>query len=123
MNPWPQITLLLGLCLFADQEATGNPLIPKADVAVGKRIFDTHCKVCHGANGDGATFAANALNPPPRNFTTEKSRQELSPERMLTSVSEGREGTAMMPWAPVLSKLEIHSAVLYIRKELMNLPE
>jgi mono/diheme cytochrome c family protein len=123
VNRWSQIALLFSLCLFAGKEAVGNPLPQKADVMLGKKIFETHCKVCHGVNGDGATFAANALNPPPRNFTTEKSRQELTLERMQASVSEGREGTAMMPWAPVLSKLEIHSTVLYIRKRLMNLPE
>jgi mono/diheme cytochrome c family protein len=123
MNRWSQVALLFCLCLFTSKDAAGNPIQPKADVVLGKKIFETHCKVCHGVNGDGATFAANALNPPPRNFTTEKARQELTPERMLTSVSEGREGTAMMPWAPVLSKLEIHSTVLYIRKRLMNLPE
>ncbi len=123
MNNWHRVAALLCLWAFSPQPATGNPLLPIANQDTGKKIFEKHCKVCHGMKGDGATFSANALNPPPRNFTSSKSKQELTLERMLTSIAEGRKGTAMMPWESVLSKAEIHSTVLYIRKALMHLPE
>ncbi len=86
----------------------------------GRDIFFKHCKACHGDKGDGKTFAANVLNPPPKNFISEKSRQELTEERMIRSVTEGRKGTAMMPWKSRLSKKEIQSVVNYIRQELMG---
>ena len=101
-------------------------LLPKAfadssDIETGRDIFYKHCKVCHGDKGNGKTFAANVLNPPPKNFTLEKTKKELTEERMIHSVTKGRKGTAMMPWESNLTEKEIRSVVHYIRKELMKL--
>ena len=101
-------------------------VLPKAfsnslDSETGRDIFFKHCKACHGDKGDGKTFAANVLNPPPKNFTSENSKQELTEDRMIQSVAEGRKGTAMMPWKSRLTQQEIHAVVLYIRKSLMQL--
>lgn len=101
-------------------------VLPKAfsnslDSETGRDIFFKHCRACHGDKGDGKTFAANVLNPPPKNFTSENSKQELTEERMIQSVAEGRKGTAMMPWKSRLTQQEIHAVVLYIRKSLMQL--
>jgi cytochrome c oxidase cbb3-type subunit III len=91
-----------------------------ADSETGRDIFYKHCKACHGDKGDGKTFAANVLNPPPKNFTAEKSKQELTEKRMIHSVTKGRKGTAMMPWESNLTKDEIQAVVLFIRKTLME---
>ena len=101
-------------------------VLPKAfsnslDSETGRDIFFKHCKACHGDKGDGKTFAANVLNPPPKNFTSENSKQELTEDRMILSVTEGRKGTAMMPWKSRLTQHEIHAVVLYIRESLMQL--
>ena len=101
-------------------------VLPKAfsnslDSEIGRDIFFKYCKACHGNKGDGKTFAANVLNPPPKNFTSENSKQELTEERMIQSVTDGRKGTAMMPWTSRLTQQEIHAVVLYIRKNLMQL--
>jgi mono/diheme cytochrome c family protein len=101
-------------------------LLPKAfadssDLETGRDIFYKHCKACHGDKGNGKTFAANVLNPPPKNFTSEKTKKELTKERMIHSVTKGRKGTAMMPWESNLTEQEIRSVVHYIRKELMKL--
>jgi mono/diheme cytochrome c family protein len=100
-------------------------VLPKAfsnslDSETGRDIFFKHCRACHGDKGDGKTFAANVLNPPPKNFTSEKSKQELTEDRMIQSVTEGRKGTAMMPWKSRLTQKEIHAVVLYIRESLMQ---
>ena len=92
-----------------------------ADFETGRDIFYKHCIACHGDKGNGKTFAANVLNPPPKNFTAEKSKKELTEERMIHSVTKGRKGTAMMPWESNLTTEEIKSVVHYIRKELMKL--
>lgn len=113
---------LLSTALFLT--FVSGPLLPMADSAdleTGRDIFYKHCKACHGDKGNGKTFAANVLNPPPKNFTAEKSKKELTEERMIHSVTKGRKGTAMMPWESNLTKKEILSAVHYIRKELMKL--
>lgn len=96
--------------------ASANP----ADLETGRDIFYKHCKACHGDKGDGKTFAANVLNPPPKNFTAEKSKKELTEERMTKSITKGRKGTAMMPWESNLSKDEIQAVVHFIRKKLMR---
>ena len=101
-------------------------LLPKAfadssNLETGRDIFYKHCKACHGDKGNGKTFAANVLNPPPKNFTSEKTKKELTEERMIHSVTKGRKGTAMMPWESNLTEEEIRSVVHYIRKELMKL--
>ena len=103
----------------------GGSLLPKAfadssDLETGRDIFYKHCKACHGYNGNGKTFAANVLNPPPKNFTAENSKKELTEERMIHSVTKGRKGTAMMPWESNLTQTEIQAVVHYIRKELMK---
>jgi len=92
------------------------------NLEAGRDIFFKHCKACHGDKGDGKTFAANVLNPPPKNFTLEKSKKELTEKRMIESITEGRKGTAMMPWKSRLSQQEIQAVVNYIRKKLMNYP-
>jgi len=109
--------VFIWLCFLALPEAFAETI----DSETGRDIFFKHCKACHGNKGDGKTFAANVLNPPPKNFTSEKSKQELTQERMIRSVTEGRKGTAMMPWNSRLSKDEIHEVVSYIREKLMGL--
>ena len=108
--------LLLALISWAPH-ASANP----ADLETGRDIFYKHCHACHGDKGDGKTFAANVLNPPPKNFTAEQSKKELTEERMIQSVTEGRKGTAMMPWGSNLTQKEIRAVVHYIRKKLMQL--
>ncbi len=95
-------------------------LADQPDLEIGKEIYKERCKVCHGEKGNVNPFAASVLSPPPRNFTLEKSKQELSKNRMIRSVTEGRPGTAMMPWKNILTRVEILSVVGYIRKNLMN---
>ena len=108
--------LLLALISWA-LHASANP----ADLETGRDIFYKHCKACHGDKGDGKTFAANVLNPPPKNFTVEESKKELREKRMIQSVTKGRKGTAMMPWESNLTQKEIRAVVHYIRKKLMQL--
>jgi mono/diheme cytochrome c family protein len=89
----------------------------------GRAVYAEHCRVCHGERGDGQTFAANVLDPPPRNFTAEPSRRELTRQRMLHSVTHGRKGTAMMPWQTNLTPEQIRAVVAFIRAEFMGLRE
>ena len=96
-------------------------LAEKTDLAIGKKIYVERCKVCHGEKGNVNPFATSVLSPTPRNFTLEKSKQELSTKRMINSVNEGRPGSAMMPWKNILTQKEIRSVVNYIRKYFMHM--
>ena len=110
--------LLLGSGLIAANHHSST-----TDLELGEKIYHDRCKACHGDRGDGQTFAANALNPPPKNFTTVTSRRELTRKRMTHSITRGRPGTAMMPWKDVLSPSEIKAVVSYVRMTLMGLEE
>ena len=110
----------LGYVILALNTVAANHLAPTSEVPLGGEIYHDRCEVCHGSQGDGKTFAANALFPPPKNFRAESNKKELPRERMIRSVTRGRPGTAMMPWENILSKQEIHSVVNYIRQILMG---
>ncbi len=86
----------------------------------GQTLYTKHCSACHGDNGNTAVWAKSGLNPPPRNFTSEASKAELSLERMISSITHGRPGTAMMPFNQRLSASEIESIVTFIRAEFMQ---
>lgn len=92
------------------------------DRILGEGIYNDNCSACHGDKGQSAVWAKNGLNPPPRNFTTAQASEELSRERMITSVTYGRPGTAMMPFAKRLSSDEIEAVVGYIRLAFMKKP-
>ena len=87
----------------------------------GATIYHDYCSVCHGDRGDGQSRARNSFLVPPRNYTTPESAIELTRDRMIHSVTNGRPGTAMISWKTALSKQEIDSVVDYIRTTFMKL--
>jgi cbb3-type cytochrome c oxidase subunit III len=88
-------------------------------IAEGEQLYVRHCAVCHGDQGSGAVWTQSSLNPPPRNFTAAM-RDELTRERMITSVTYGRPGTAMMSFRKRLSAQEIATVVDYIRASFLG---
>lgn len=86
------------------------------------RLYREYCAVCHGDNGDGNTHVRGGLQPPPRDFTTPQAAAELTRERLITSVTEGRPGTAMSAWQGQLSAAEIAALADYIRTHFMQQP-
>jgi mono/diheme cytochrome c family protein len=114
------ITYLAGLLLLPGWLVTASPDPAQPDLELGKKIYTERCKVCHGIKGNGKSFAANALNPPPKNFTSPQSKKQLTKKRMIDSATNGRPGTAMMPWKDNLTQEEIRAVVHFIRKEFMG---
>ena len=100
------------------QTPQNNPQI--AEQVEAEKIYSRNCAVCHGDKGNGAIWTRGGLNPPPRNFSTEQARQELTRERMINSVTNGRPGTAMQPHKGKLSESEIASVVDFIRATFMT---
>src|SRR3569833_178807 len=84
-------------------------------MVLGEQLYVRNCAVCHGDKGNGAMWTQSSLNPSPRDFTAAAAREELSRERMITSVTYGRPGTAMMSFRKRLSAEEIETVVDYIR--------
>jgi mono/diheme cytochrome c family protein len=93
---------------------------PPRRAGLGESVYKKHCSVCHGDNGNTAMWAQSGLNPPPRNFTSVAAKTELTRERMIQSVSQGRPGTAMQPFAKRLARKEIEAVVDYVRVSFMQ---
>jgi mono/diheme cytochrome c family protein len=111
---------ILGFLILSLSTIAASHHVPNSSIALGGETYLERCEVCHGNLGDGKTFAANALFPPPKNFTSKSTKTELSLKRMIRSVTKGRPNTAMMPWENILSEQEIISVVNYIRQRFMS---
>lgn len=83
----------------------------------GRTIYAQNCMVCHGERGQGAQGAAGLI--PARDFTTPQARAELTRERMLNAVTQGRPNTAMAAFANRLPAADIEAVVDYVRSGLM----
>jgi len=92
---------------------------PDADTDIGRAIYSRDCSVCHGDRGDAASWAQNSLNPAPAAFTAH-GLDQLTREKMIESVTFGKKGSAMMPFAVQLSHKEIAAVVDYIRAAFMT---
>lgn len=89
-----------------------------ADPADGRDVYNFRCYFCHGYSGDARTVAARMLDPKPRDFT-ETDLHQLPRERILDAVRNGRDNTAMKPFANVLSDEEIDAVVDFVIDEFM----
>lgn len=73
----------------------------------GALLYHNYCSVCHGDKGDGRSRATGALSTPPRDFTSDASRRELTRERVIAAVTHGVPGTAMAGWRTQLAPGDI----------------
>lgn len=84
----------------------------------GKKVYGQNCAVCHGVRGQGSSHAVGG-SVPPRDLASPQARAELSRERMLSSVTNGRPGTGMAAFSGRLSTDDISAVVDYVRAALM----
>jgi mono/diheme cytochrome c family protein len=113
---WRHLALLLFAASAVPAAIAGAH--SKAGSATPALLYHNYCSVCHGDKGDGDSRARNSLNPPPRDFTAPASAQ-LTRDRMIDAVTNGRPGTAMTSWKTQLSAAEIAELVDYVRNSFM----
>jgi cytochrome c oxidase cbb3-type subunit 3 len=113
-------TLPAGDSKSTTQEQQGLGGLPslQPDLELGRRVYNFRCYYCHGYSGDAHTLAATFVNPRPIDFT-HTSPVALSRDRMITSVTSGRPGTAMMGFSDTLKPNEIAAVVDFVRQEFM----
>jgi mono/diheme cytochrome c family protein len=85
-------------------------------------LYLKNCSICHGDKGDAQTRARSGMTPKPRDFTTAEAAIELTRERMIKSVTDGRLGTAMVGHKGRFSETQIASLVDYVRANFMRVP-
>lgn len=85
----------------------------------GRTVYNYRCYFCHGFSGDARTLASTFLVPPPRDFTA-LAPDALPGDAMGDVVRNGRPGTAMKPFAEVLTPAEIEDVVAFVRSEFMR---
>jgi mono/diheme cytochrome c family protein len=84
------------------------------------RIYQESCSVCHGDDGKGARWGQESLSAKPRDFTSAASAAELTRDRMIVSVTNGRPGTPMPGFESQLSQQQIAGIVDYVRARFMT---
>lgn len=84
------------------------------DLAVGERLFQTHCAACHGATGLGDGPQGRGLNPPPPALGSQAVMRDRSPAILFRIVSVGVAGTAMVAWEGSLTADERWSVITYL---------
>ena len=113
--------MLLMLCSWNSAVAGDRGTKSEKEPRKGADIFKHYCSVCHGDKGNGQSRARGSFAVPPRDYTTPEAAIELTRERMIHSVTNGRPGTAMISWKTELSPAEIEGVVDYIRATFMKL--
>ena len=82
-------------------------------LARGAALYAESCGACHGANGDGDTERARALDPHPASFKNPERLIDLSPYRVFNALTFGVPGTAM-PSFESLSSEERWELAFYV---------
>ena len=90
------------------------PLGLKGDIEKGRDFFMQNCFTCHGVTGGGDGPRAYFINPPPRNFLLETSRQYLNRPALFEAITKGRTGSEMPAWGKVLNEQEIANVAEYV---------
>jgi mono/diheme cytochrome c family protein len=96
-----------------DTTRSTQPVPVQASVEFGEKVFQQRCVLCHGPEGRGNGPASAGLKPAPRNFHDAAYMHSKTDDELLTSIRNGK--SAMPPWGKVLSDVEIHSALMYVR--------
>ncbi len=71
----------------------------------GKTIYEKHCSICHGDNGDGKSIRSVDMQLKPRDLSAGVYKFRSTPtgslptdEDIYTTISRGIRGTGMLPW-------------------------
>lgn len=99
-------------------DAATTPSAGAVDTAsnLGQTRFEEVCASCHGLSGEGDGPAGVALNPRPRNFSTEDFKFGDSFDEVKNTVQKGSEGTGMIGYESILSEEEIDAVSTYVLK-------
>ena len=76
--------------------AAAPPMRTPELLEIGKVSFSLNCASCHGAKGEGDGVSAEALDPKPTNFTTDRLKNGAKVGQVFETLAKGVPGTAMI---------------------------
>lgn len=112
-RPFHMVIFLFSLLMLAcpmwgfSQEPFGNP-------KEGKVLYEKHCVLCHGINGDGDGPDTQFLLVQPANFHSLESRSKTDWD-LMTIITFGAAFSPMHGWADRLNEEERWDVLRYIR--------
>ena len=86
----------------------------KGDPDKGRDFYMQNCYTCHGVTGAGDGPRAYFINPVPRDFLLEASRQYLNRPALFEAITNGRVRSEMPSWGKVLNEQEIANVAEYV---------
>ena len=89
----------------------GLPLLAAGDVQAGKAVYDSKCKICHGAEGEGNPAVAKTLKVEFKPLGS-KEVQAKSDGEFKKQITEGG---GKMPPVKGLSDKQIQDVIAFIR--------
>lgn len=104
------------------RKISGTQARPAAGAVQGRQLYENHCAMCHGINGNGQGPAANQLMPQPRDFRNPRWIHAQSDDYLAQVITSGKKGSAMPPFGALLSERQIGSLVKYIRSFVNAIP-
>jgi len=96
----------------ASEAASGKDLSREELMELGKKVYETNCVTCHKANGEG-------LAPV---FPSIANSQLVQGDKkaVIDIIANGRDGTAMSPFAQLIGDQDVAAVVTYIRNSFDN---
>ena len=94
------------------QEQSSSFGTDKGNLGKGKSVYTRFCMNCHGTKGHGDGPVGQMLIPPAADLT---SLGEKSDKEILSTIRNGRPGTAMPSWKNDLSVQDIADVLSYVR--------
>lgn len=93
------IGVVAGVCLWGAYPfpAWAVDPVPEAAMKEAKEVWQTRCATCHGVSGKGDGPAGVALNPKPRDFTSEAWQKSVTDEHIQKIIVGGGQAVGMSP--------------------------
>lgn len=97
--------------------ATFMPIEGNPSASKGRVLYMQACAICHGEHGKREIWGG--MGPPPPDFTSVQVAAQMTRDRMINSVTQGRPNSAMKSFGAQFSKEEIASIVDFIREAFL----
>lgn len=112
----PSVVLILAVGIGAPnvseaESSQGKALREHYELQEGRRLYEQHCRFCHGDQGKGKAYD---VTPSPADLTS-PTLQRKSDAELTQTIHEGAQGTAMGSWKWELSEKDKRNVLLYIR--------